>query len=235
MTTDSEVSRSEVTKKSGEVQSLMADAQKEQNVADEKSKYIQQETIKIEIESKNARKLADEADHELAKAEPSLIAANDAVASLDKKYIAEMKALNKPPEDVATVMGAVMVFLQKDTAWSSVKKELSDTQFLKRIMEFNKDDISQKTLKRIESYTKEPTFTPEYMTNKSAAAGALCKWVRAIEDYAKCLKIVEPKRQRKAAAEANLAKMQEALSLLTSEFAILEARLAELNRISAEK
>jgi dynein heavy chain len=61
-------------------------------------------------------------------------------------------------------------------------------------MEFNKDDISQKTLKRIESYTKEPTFTPEYMTNKSAAAGALCKWVRAIEDYAKCLKIVEPKR-----------------------------------------
>lgn len=146
-----------------------------------------------------------------------------------------MKALNKPPEDVATVMGAVMVFLQKDTAWASVKKELSDTAFLKNILEFNKENIAPKTLKRIEAYTKEPTFTPEYMMSKSAAAGALCKWVRAIEDYAKCLKIVNPKRERKAAAEANLARMQEALSALKSEFAVLEARLAELNRISSEK
>jgi len=136
-----------------------------------------------------------------------LLAATDAVNSLDKKYIAEMKALNKPPEDVATVMGAVMVFLQKDTSWASVKKELSDTAFLKNILEFNKENINAKTLKRIEAYTKEPTFTPEYMTVKSAAAGALCKWVRAIEDYAKCLKVVNPKRERKALAEANLAKM----------------------------
>jgi dynein heavy chain len=235
MTADSEISRAEVTKKSAEVQSIMADAKKEQDIADDKAKFIQQESAKIEVESKIAKKLADDADHELAKAEPSLIAANDAVNSLDKKYIAEMKALNKPPEDVATVMGAVMVFMQKDTSWASVKKELSDTAFLKNILEFNKENINQKTLKRIEAYTKEPTFTPEYMTVKSAAAGALCKWVRAIEDYAKCLKVVNPKRERKALAEANLAKMQEALAKYTEEYAILEARLAELNRISSEK
>jgi dynein heavy chain len=39
---------------------------------------------------------------------------------------------------------------------------------------------------------------PELMNKKSAAAGALCIWVRAIEDYAKCLKIVNPKREKKA-------------------------------------
>jgi dynein heavy chain len=111
MTADSEISRAEVTKKSAEVQSIMADAKKEQDIADDKAKFIQQESAKIEVESKIAKKLAEDADHELAKAEPSLVAANDAVNSLDKKYIAEMKALNKPPEDVATVMGAVMVFL----------------------------------------------------------------------------------------------------------------------------
>jgi len=58
---------------------------------------------------------------------PSLNAANGAVASLDKKYIAEMKALNKPPRGVDTVMDAVMVFLEKPTGWTSVKKELNDT------------------------------------------------------------------------------------------------------------
>jgi hypothetical protein len=36
----------------------------------------------------------------------------------------------------------------------------------------------------------------------SFAAGALCQWVRSIEDYAKALKIVAPKREKKAYAEA---------------------------------
>jgi ribosomal protein S2 len=45
------------------------------------------------------------------------------------------------------------------------------------------------------------------MNTKSAAAGALCTWVRAIEDYAKCLKVVNPKREKKAIAEANLLRM----------------------------
>jgi dynein heavy chain len=183
----------------------MADAKKEQDVADAKSTYIQAESAKIEIESVIARKLAADADAELAKAMPNLLAANRAVESLDKKFIAEMKALNKPPHDVG--MDSVMVFLEKPIGWPSVKKELNDTGFLKNIMELDKEHINAKTLKRIETYTKESTFTPEYMMTKSAAAAALCTWVRAIEDYAKCLKIVNPKREKKAVAEANLARM----------------------------
>ena len=50
------------------------------------------------------------ADAELEKAMPNLIAANKAVESLDKKFIAEMKAMNKPPSGVDVVMDAVMVF-----------------------------------------------------------------------------------------------------------------------------
>lgn len=72
---------------------------------------------------------------------PALNAANQAVASLDKKFIAEMKAMNKPPSGVDTVMDAVMVFMEKPTGWASVKKELNDTQFLNKIMDFNKDAI----------------------------------------------------------------------------------------------
>jgi len=187
--------------------SLMADAKKEQEVADEKAKFIQHESAKIEVESVIARKLAAEADAELAKAMPNLIAANNAVASLDKKFIAEMKALNKPPPDVAIVMDAVMVFLEKPLGWVSVKKELNDTGLRKNNMELDKEHSQPKTRKKIETFTKEANFTPEYMLTKSAAAAALCTWVRAIEDYAKCLKIVNPKREKKAIAEANLAKM----------------------------
>jgi dynein heavy chain len=146
-----------------------------------------------------------------------------------------MKALNKPPHDVGVVMDAVMVFLEKPIGWASVKKELNDTGFLKSIMDLDKDHIQQKTLKRIETYTKEATFTPEYMNTKSAAAGALCTWVRAIEDYAKCLKIVVPKREKKEIAEANLRKMEQALAVYKEEFDVLKAKLDKMEKEQAEK
>lgn len=163
------------------------------------------------------------------------MAADVAVQSLDKKFIAEMKAMNKPPSGVDMVMDAVMTFMEKPTGWASVKKELNDTQFLNRILDFNKETIQNKTLKKIENYTKDETFTPEYMNKKSAAAGALCTWVRAIEDYAKCLKIVEPKRQKKAIAEATVQRLKDDLAVLEEDFAILQAKLAEFQIVIREK
>jgi tagatose-1,6-bisphosphate aldolase non-catalytic subunit AgaZ/GatZ len=84
---------------------------------------------------------------------PALNAADEAVSSLKPSYIAEMKAMSKPPSGVDTVMDAVMIFLEKPTGWASVKKELNDTQFLKRVFEFSKDTVSAKTLKKIETIT----------------------------------------------------------------------------------
>lgn len=141
MTTDSEVSRAEVTKTSAVVQTLMADAKKEKEIADQKAIFIESESKKIEAEAAIANAIAADADRLLAAAMPALNAADNAVASLDKSFIAEMKAMSKPPSGVDTVMDAVMVFMEKPTGWPSVKKELNDTQFLKRILEFNKDGI----------------------------------------------------------------------------------------------
>lgn len=166
---------------------------------------------------------------------PALEAANDAVLSLDKSHIAVMKALPKPPPDVAFVMDAVMVLLQKDIGWNNVKLALNDTGFLKSIMEFEKDNISAKTLKRIESYTKDPRFTYEYMIQKATAAAALCKWARAIEDYAKCLKIVNPKREKKRIAEEKVAEMEAALLKYREEYAVIDAKLQKLKREVEEK
>lgn len=53
---------------------------------------------------------------------------------------------------------------------------------------------------------------------KSAAAAALCTWVRAIEEYAKCLKIVNPKREKKAIAEQQVARLRENLASYEAEY-----------------
>lgn len=47
-----------------------------------------------------AMRLADEANTDLAKAMPALQAADEAVQSLDKKSLNELKAYNTPPKDI---------------------------------------------------------------------------------------------------------------------------------------
>jgi dynein heavy chain len=60
------------------------------------------------------------------------------------------------------------------------------------------------------------------------AAGALCQWVRSLEDYSKALKVVAPKRQKKAYAEEQLRKKMAVLEGLEAEFQKLADKLAEL-------
>lgn len=54
-------------------------------------------------------------------------------------------------------------------------------------------------------------------------------WVRSIEDYAKALKVVGPKRDKKAYAEEQLRKKIEYLNKLESDYKELTDKLAELD------
>ena len=79
---------------------------------------------------------------------------------LDKKSIAEVKAYAKPPDAVLKTMSAVMTVLDKKTDWGTAKQELNDVAFLTKIKDFDKDNMTNKTVLKIEKYTKgDPTFT----------------------------------------------------------------------------
>ena len=53
---------------------------------------------------------------------------------------------------------------------------------------FDKDHISDKTLRDIGKYTSNPEFEPESIGQVSTAAKSLCMWVIAMEEYAKIFK-----------------------------------------------
>lgn len=228
MTSESEIKRVEVSKQQKICEELGNNIQKRQKIADEKSKHIEGEKAKIEKEKEATEKLAADAESELQKAEPALLAAQEALDSLDKKYISEVKSFTNPPTDVATVMSAVMIVLGKDPTWASVKKELANPKFVDVIKGLDKESISAKTLKQIEKYTKAETFNPQYVMGKSMAAGFLCLWVRSIEDYAKALKIVGPKREKKQYAEEELRKKIEYLNQLEASYKEVADELDEL-------
>ena len=211
MTALSEITRADVTRKTQECENLSIEMAKKQAGADEKQKTIVAETEKVAIEKANTEQLAMLAEAELARALPALEAANDAIDQLDKKSVAEVRAYTAPPREIQTVMGAVMICLQKPTDWASIKKEMTDPKFMEKISKFDKDNIPEKVMGRIEGYTKKDTFLPDLMKKKSEVAGALCLWVRSVEEYNKALKIVIPKRKKKEQAEAKLKALMESL------------------------
>ncbi len=71
---------------------------------------------------------------------------------------------------------------------------MGDTGFIKSLIEFDKDNITPLTQKKLSKYIQDPLFLPELVSRQSKAATSLCMWVRAMDVYADVSKIVAPKK-----------------------------------------
>ena len=80
------------------------------------------------------------------------------------------------------------MLLQEKTDWDSAKKVLTDSNFIKRLIEYDKDNIPDKVLKAIKRLIDDPTFTPDQVAKQSKAAMSMCMWVKAMDTYAKVAK-----------------------------------------------
>ena len=203
--------------------------------ATEQEKSVGATREKISAEETKCKAMAAAAQRDLDEAIPALEAAMKALDSLNKKDIAEVKAYKTPPPLVETVMNAVCILLSADPNWGEAKKLLADPNFLKKLQEFNKDAMTDRTLKKVGVYCEKPDFQPDIVGKVSGAGKSLCMWVRAMEVYGRIFRVVEPKRQRLASAESQLA---EKLALLADANARLKAvqdQMAELKRQYEEK
>eukprot|EP00933_Yihiella_yeosuensis_P070887 TRINITY_DN79051_c0_g1_i1.p1 TRINITY_DN79051_c0_g1~~TRINITY_DN79051_c0_g1_i1.p1 ORF type:complete len:1434 (-),score=383.71 TRINITY_DN79051_c0_g1_i1:142-4125(-) len=153
----------------------------------------------------------------------------DALEKLDKKSIAEVKAYAKPPDMVMKTMCAVMTVMEKTPSWAQAKTELNDTQFLYRIKNFDKDNIKDSTLRKVEKYTKDALFTPKGVANVSLAAGALCQWVHAMKIYAEVYREVEPKRNKLRNAQEKLEAKNQMLREANAELKKVQDMVKGLN------
>merc|ERR1719502_2431396 len=118
--------------------------------------------------------------------------------------------------------------MEKTPSWAQAKTELNDTQFLTRIKGFDKDGITNATLRKMEKYTKDPNFTPKLVRNVSAAAGALCQWVHAMKIYAEVYREVEPKRLKLKNAQESLEKKNKELEKANADLAQIQQMVQNL-------
>lgn len=211
----------ELKKKSEDTDILMVKLEKDQIEADKVRAVVSEEEAIAKEKADETEAIAEDAQRDLDEALPLLHAANKALDALDKSDIAEVRVFANPPEMVMTVMEAVCILLGNKTDWASAKGLLGDTQFLSRLVNYDKDNIPDKLLRNLKKYIDNPKFVPEIVEKTSKACKSLCLWVRAIDSYAHVFRTVEPKREKLAVA-------QQELAVVTSELAKKQAALQEV-------
>ena len=105
---------------------------------------------------------------------------------------------------------------------------LSDTQFMNRLLNNDKDNIPPKVIKHVKTYYDDEEITPTVVERVSVAAKSLCMWCRAMKVYDEVAKVVEPKKLVLAESTAKLEMEQKKLKSVQEELAAVIAKVEEL-------
>ncbi|XP_034630816.1 dynein heavy chain 6, axonemal [Trachemys scripta elegans] len=193
-----------LVEKSVDVEALMEKLAVDQENADQVRRVVQEDEAIAKVKAEETQAIADDAQRDLDEALPALEAANKALDSLDKADISEIRVFTKPPDLVMTVMEAISILLNAKPDWAAAKQLLGDSNFLKKLLEYDKENIKPQILLKLQKYINNPDFVPEKVEKVSRACRSMCMWVRAMDLYSRVVKEVEPKRQKLNAAQAEL-------------------------------
>ena len=83
--------------------------------------------------------------------------AQNSVSKIEKRYIAELKSLNAPPEGVKICFNVVCKLFGKKEDWKTAKAIMAESTFLNSLLLYDADNISMKLVRYIQkNYTQHP-------------------------------------------------------------------------------
>ena len=233
---------SETTSKEPEIKKLIAEAeqltkrltQEKQNL-EKASQTFRKKEAKARAKSEITEELAADTHQNLEQALPHLESSMEAINSIDKGEIAEMRGFKQVPELVLNVLEAVCILLGVKPDWPTAKNLLAEPSLIQQLVEYDKDNVSDAVLKRIRRYIENPKFVPDEVAKVSRACCSLCMWVRAIDYYAKVFKTIEPKRIKLLQAESELAEAMTSLRKETDRVTHIETTITNIQLSHVEK
>ena len=103
-----------------------------------------------------------------------------------------------------TVSAVLTLLGVSNIDWPVCLKHLKDPKFLDQLKSYDKDNISEAIIAKVEAdYTSKENFTFAFICKKSSAAANLANWVINLVRYHKILKVVKPMMQRVNKIEPN--------------------------------
>ena len=171
-----------------------------------------------------------EAETALDAALPALEAAKEALQNINSDDINLVKSYTNPPQLVQTVCAQVVIIKKhaggKDTSWGACKSMLMGSGFLRSLMEFNLENLSDAAITKVEKQylSKKEMQDDAIVKAASNAAYGLLQWVKAMVNYHNVAKDVAPKK-------AAVKKATEDLNAARKELKEMEAKVAELTEL----
>uniref|UniRef100_A0A7S0EN91 Uncharacterized protein n=1 Tax=Hanusia phi TaxID=3032 RepID=A0A7S0EN91_9CRYP len=246
-----------LVKTSEEVDAMMITITADREEADKTKIIVEAQENEANAKAAKAKEIADDAQKDLDEALPALDAATASLKSLNKNDIVEVKAMKNPPAGVKLTMEAVCILMKvkpvrKDDPnqlgkkindyWEPASKLLNDPPgFLNSLFTFDKDAMEESVITQVTPYVngEHGEFTPASIEKASKACKSICMWVLAMHKYYHVAKMVEPKKELLASAQAELrevmAQLEEAKAKLKAVNEKLQRLQDELNAAVAKK
>ena len=221
-----------VTKK--DVAATLATLEVDKADADQEKEIVAKDEAVASAQESEAEILKADAETELGKATPLLEEAAAVLRELKKDDFYILAGIKKPTP--AVVLGMEIschMMALKPKKEQKAKVEGDDGgffecartgllnnpgKFMQDMKEYDKENISEKTVTRVNAIINSENFTMEKVKSASQALVAILKWSKAMMSYHELLKIVNPKR-------AKVKEMNEMLAVVRKSLAEKRARL----------
>ncbi|KAJ5066878.1 intein-containing dynein axonemal heavy chain 10 precursor [Anaeramoeba ignava] len=198
-----------------------SEVEKKKKVSSEKEREVAEKFEQISQEKR-------EAEAVLEKALPVLEKARSALSNLNRGDLVEIRAFANPPELVRSVCECVVILRGfSDVSWSGAKAMMASTSFLRELIEFDLDTLTQQKINAVQEYMKHPKFNVVSMKKISSAGTGLISWVLAVVNYYSTALEVAPKREKVATAQASLEISQKELDKIQKEVESLSQMLRQ--------
>ncbi|XP_078314970.1 cytoplasmic dynein 1 heavy chain 1-like isoform X1 [Crassostrea virginica] len=248
------VKRLELEDKNAAANAKLKQMVKDQQEAE--AKKVMSQDIQTAIMAQT--KVIDEKQHDvkadLAQVEPAVIEAQQAVKSIKKQHLVEVKSLPNPPPVVKIAIESICTLLgETDLEWKSLRSIIMRENFISTIVHFTTDDISDEIRTKMKNkYLSNPDYNYEKVNRASLACGPMVKWAIAQINYADMLKRIDPLRNElkdletqaqeneQKAEEVNktIAGLEKSIAKYKEEYALLisqaQAIKTDLNNVEAK-
>lgn len=228
-----------------EVEEMIIQITQDKASAAETKAVVEVEEASASKKAADTKAIADDAQRDLDEALPALAVAVQCLKDLKKADIDEVKSLGRPPVNVVKTLQACCIMFdikpdrvndpdnpgKKIEDWfKPAQKHLlaSANKLLEDMQNYDKDNIPDQVIAKIEPFYNDPQFTPEIIEKASKACKAMCMWTRAMYKYHQVVLVVEPKKKLLAEAQESLDETMKILNKAQATLAEAEARIAQL-------
>jgi dynein heavy chain len=128
------------------------------------------------------------------------------------------------------VLEAVAILLGEKTDWAACKAMMVDIAFIDRLKTYDRNNTADAVLRKLRTITNKPEFDPINIGKQSQACKSLCMWCRAIDNYSKIAKVVEPKKKRVAELQSALDVKLKELKVKQDQLQKVKERVARLQK-----